>query len=86
MTSENKIWFKNKTYGFGWVPVTWQGWFTIFIFIIFQFWNFLRLDAVSHSNSDTLRPFIIETFFATLILIFICYKKGEKPGWHWGKK
>ncbi len=26
-------WFKNKIYGWGWTPVTWQGWCVIFVYI-----------------------------------------------------
>jgi hypothetical protein len=80
-----KIWFKAKRYGYGWVPVTWEGWLVLFLYIAFNFWNFRRLDAVSHSNSDTIRPFVIWVFFSTFFLISICYKRGEKPGWRWGK-
>ncbi len=79
------LWFKRKLYGWGWIPVSWQGWLVILAFVVFEFWNFLRLDSVSHSNSDTIRPFVIQTFFALIILIIICYWKGETPRWQWGQ-
>lgn len=78
------LWFKRKLYGWGWTPVTWQGWFVILGGIILIVWNFFRLDGVSHSVSDTLRPFFVQTFFIVGVLIFISYKKGEKPRWQWG--
>lgn len=81
-----KIWFKTKEYGWGWYPSSWQGWLVLLAFIGFEVWNFLHIDATSHSNSDTIRPFIIDTFIAVAILLAICYKTGEKPRWHWGKK
>jgi len=28
--------------------------------------------------------FFIITIALVAILIFICYKKGERPRWHWG--
>ena len=71
-------WFKAKWYGWGWTPVKWQGWLTVLIFIAILFFNFLRIDANSHSVSDTLRPFFIQTIVLVFILIYICYKKGEK--------
>ena len=80
-----KLWFRAKTYGWGWTPCSWEGWLVIILFIIFEWWNFMRLDAVSHSNSDTVRPFVVQTFLAVFILLYISYKKGEKPGWRWGK-
>ena len=79
-------WFKAKTYGYGWYPATWQGWLVLVGFIAIMVGNFYRIDATSHSNSDTIRPFIIQTFILIAILLFICYKTGEKPGWRWGEK
>jgi amino acid transporter len=80
------LWFKRKRYGWGWTPATWQGWLIVLIFIIALVWNFHRLDSVSHSASDTLRPFIIQTFAMSLVLIGLCYVTGEKPRWQWGEK
>lgn len=82
-----KLWFKAKDYGWGWYPVTWQGWLVTVGFLGFIFWNAFRIDAASHSASDTIRPFILETAVVVCALIFICYKTGEKPEWRWaGKK
>ncbi|MCX6717702.1 MAG: hypothetical protein NTU76_03445 [Candidatus Taylorbacteria bacterium] len=25
----SKLWFKRKTYGWGWVPSSWEGWFVV---------------------------------------------------------
>ncbi len=44
-------------------------WLLATVFIIFSTLNFIRIDSVSHSASDTLRPFIIQT--AALALIFL---------------
>jgi uncharacterized membrane protein len=79
-----KLWFKAKRYGWGWVPVTWGGWLTVLGFVVFQIWNAFRLDETSHSVSDTVRPFILESVVAVVVLIAICYYKGEKPSWRWG--
>ncbi|MEK7604297.1 MAG: hypothetical protein AAB442_00650 [Patescibacteria group bacterium] len=77
-------WFKRKLYGWGWTPARWQGWLVLLAFLGFEVWNFVRLDSVSHSGSDTLRPFIIETALAVLVLILVCHAKGESPKWQWG--
>ena len=63
-----------------------EGWAAIAIFAVFQLWNFMRLDETSHSASDTLRPFLIQSVIAALVLIGIAYARGEKPGWRWGGK
>lgn len=80
-----KFWFKAKRYGYGWYPSSWEGWLVLLLHISFNVWNFLRLDIKSNSASDTLRPFIIGAFLSTALLIFICYKKGEKAYWRWGE-
>ena len=28
-----KYWFKRRRFGWGWTPVTWQGWLTVAFFI-----------------------------------------------------
>lgn len=79
-----KIWFRAKRYGWGWYPVAWQGWAVVAVFVALQVLNFLRIDAHSHSVSDTLQPFIIQAFLLGVILIYVCYRTGEKPRWQWG--
>ena len=53
------------------------------VFVVVAVWNFMRLDAGSHSASDTIRPFVIQSLALVVFLLFICYCAGEKPGWHW---
>jgi len=82
-----KQWFRAKKYGWGWgFPITWQGWIVFFAYFAFIIWDFIGIDKYSHSISDTIRPFIIQVFLASLVLVFICYMTGEKPKWRWGNK
>jgi hypothetical protein len=81
----DKIWFKTKTYGWGWTPVTWQGWLCVALYISFVVWMFKDIDQESHSASDTLINFFLPFVIATVILTAVCYKKGEPPRWRWGK-
>lgn len=71
-------WFKRKLYGFGWTPAKWQGWLVLFVWVI------LFISGMSMVYYDWLKS-IIFSISITIILIFICYKKGEKPKWQWGK-
>lgn len=74
------IWFKRKIYGWGWYPSTWQGWLITLLFILYLVFIALILPVKGK---------IIEYFslliIGIIILIYICYKKGEKPKWSWGK-
>lgn len=71
-------WFKSRTGGFSLYPATWQGWLVIVALAAGDVWNFLRLDSHSHSVSDTLRPFLIQTLGTGLVYILICILTGEK--------
>lgn len=79
-----RYWFKRKLFGWGWVPATIEGWLVILAFLAFLAWDFKRIDALSHSASDTLRPFSMQLVIAVIALIAMCYYKGEKPRWQWG--
>ena len=78
------FWFKRKLFGWGWMPVKWQGWFVLGIFIVFLIWNSKELANNAEPTSEELTLFFIKILVATVILILICYKKGEKPRWQWG--
>ena len=40
---------------------SWVRWALAVLFVALQVVNFLRIDAHSHSVSDTIRPFLIES-------------------------
>ena len=82
-----KLWFRAKTYGWGWTPCSWEGWLVILAYVLAVFFYMIRtLDA--QLNGDYGAPLYYHLLIAltTLLLIWVCYKKGEKPGWRWGKK
>ena len=83
---QKKLWFRAKTYGWGWTPCSWEGWLTLVLFSVYMIWNFFRIDRASHSGSVTLSDLIPEIVSAVILLIAICYARGEKPSWRWGKK
>jgi hypothetical protein len=75
----SKIWFVRKTYGYGWTPATWEGWLVVFLWLII----FIPLTPMVQYNFILS---MIGIFFDTGLLLYVCYKKGEKPRWQWGKK
>jgi len=77
-------WFKRKLYGWGWTPARWQGWMVIAVFTALIVLNFYWVDANTHSVSDTLFAVLPRTVLLVLLLILVCYKKGESPRWMWG--
>ena len=81
-------WFKAKLYGWGWMPVKWQGWGVVFLYVALVLMLVLArekdIPGVSDSGSDVL-TFALPIIILTVLLIIIAYKKGEKPRWRWGK-
>lgn len=80
------LWFRAKTYGYGWTPCSWQGWLVLLAYIALSLLTFLTIDAKSHSGSDMLLGFVPLFLVYTFVLILICVKTGEKAKWRWGKK
>lgn len=75
---KNNLWFKAKRYGWGWYPITWQGWIVTLIFIFLIIFAPIKIEE---------RPFLFLIWFGliTLGLIIVCKSKGEQPRWRWGK-
>lgn len=78
-----KIWFKRKTYGWGWTFGTWESVVVMAIYIALNIYIFTVIDVDSHSGSDTLINFVPRFLLLTVALYFVCYIKGEKPRWQW---
>ena len=82
---EKERWFKAKRYGFGWYPITWQGWAIVLMYAFSLFASGNYINNHEFSNSDFLMQFFPQFFILTVFLIIICEEKGEKAGWRWGK-
>jgi len=82
--NNSKLWFRAKTYGWGWTPSTWQGWFLVLIYLI----QVIGLSIVAEQLFQTITGVIVYIILvanSTIGLIVISYKTGEKPRWRWGK-
>jgi len=85
MNNPQNLWFKRKLYGWGWTPVKWQGWLTVFAYAAAVAFIVTKIDRNSHSVSDALIRSIIPLGVLTVVFIIILFKKGETPRWQWGK-
>jgi hypothetical protein len=84
LKSMPQYWFKAKRYGWGWRPASWQGWLSIFVYILLVVLIFTKIDQNSATINDSLLTFIPQVLLLTLILLLISYIKGERPNWRWG--
>ena len=88
-----KLWFKAKTYGYGWYPVTWQGWLVLAIYLIGLYGSYFLLlngPIQHHSPQQEIIWAAVELLVIYIILtgllIYIARKTGEVSHWRWGDK
>ncbi len=79
---DKKLWFRAKRYGYGWTPVTWQGWLSIAVYLGVLFISVNTLLVTPTGFHIGLHLAIV--VLSTVLLIGLCVKKGEKAGWRWG--
>lgn len=82
---ENKLWFKAKTYGWGWTPSSWEGWLVVvlYLFSVFIYARSTVDKALDGGGSGVPLYYHLLMAGVTILLVVISYKKGEKPGWRW---
>ncbi len=78
-----KLWFKRKRYGWGWTPITWQGWLATLLYVLCIV-AFAQDIQPGTSLQDVTFSLIAPIIFVTILFIALAYKKGEKPRWQWG--
>ena len=79
--SPSPFWFPAKRYGWGWgLPSSWQGWAVLAAFVVL-------LGASGYAFPPSVRPleFAASTIVLCVILVAVCFVKGERPTWRWGK-
>ena len=84
--AENSYWFKRRRYGYGWVPVTWQGWLVLAGYLVLVVaMAFAFLDAPEEVQGRELGLFLLFVAIASFGLIRLCLVKGPRPRWRWGR-
>lgn len=79
METDQRYWFRAKRYGWGWgLPISWQGW------TVFVLWSAALFLPIRYLLPRSLPVHLIFVLFMVLLLVGICYKKGEPPRWRWG--
>ncbi len=83
-----KLWFKAKTYGWGWYPVSWEGWLVTGVFAALAALPAPLLASLGFVNDRTgllfTLVFLLYIALITALLLWVCYRTGEKPRWRWG--
>jgi hypothetical protein len=87
MKNAPDLWFKRKRYGYGWVPVTWQGWLLLaaYVAMITAVAPFFLRDAGQHLARALIRfyAFVIPS---AIVFILLVRSRAPKGRWRWGRK
>ncbi|MAG45167.1 MAG: hypothetical protein CMH63_00135 [Nanoarchaeota archaeon] len=71
-----KLWFKNRRFGIGWYPCSWEGWAVIGVYLVLM--GFLVKNYLVKMNTS---EYIFAVVVLTGLLIVVSYKKGEQLDW-----
>jgi hypothetical protein len=82
-----KLWFKARSYGWGWTPISVEGWIVVFVFVVLIL---AGTAAWVYQVSQGADPHVAVTLFTVWnvllcgALMAICLATGEAPRWRWG--
>ncbi len=80
MEREQRYWFPAKRYGWGWgLPVAWQGWMVLAVFAGLLVAGVIMLPPNRYPGR-----FVLFVVVLNVMLIAVCWLKGEPPRWRWG--
>lgn len=77
---ERGFWFKAKNYGYGWVPVTIEGWIATLAYMALIIRDVIKAVENNTSTYSVAISFVLYT----ILFIFITKAKGEPAKWRWG--
>ena len=86
-STKHNYWFKRRRYGYGWTPVTWQGWLSVLLFLVTVLSGAVVLrDTPRNSEYSKALVYMALLLISVSLLIIIPFKKGPSPKWRWGVK
>jgi hypothetical protein len=80
MQTNSDYWFPAKRYGWGWgFPSAWQGWLVLVTFFALLFFGIYLFPP-----RQSLAAFLLYVVAISVVLLGVCWLKGEPPRWRWG--
>jgi hypothetical protein len=74
-------WFPARRYGWGWgPPATWQGW------VVLAVWFVALIGGTPLLLLGHFVLWLTYLLALSLLLMVVCYRKGEPPRWRWGER
>lgn len=84
---KKNYWFKRRRYGWGWTPVTREGWIAVLIPLVIIVSAALYVLPQKPTVPTSLQVITFGLVFLSVVfmLIGVSYAKGPLPRWRWGK-
>ena len=87
-----KYWFKPKTYGYGFYPITWQGWLATLALLVALFAS-AYTNGFFDLTEDSVLPvkdgvrYLLDIFIIVSVFTALCKDKVDGGlQWKWGNK
>lgn len=84
----SRLWFRARSYGWGWTPVTPEGWLVMLTFLVaIGGITAIFLYKLRHGADPGQAALIFMLALAILsgLVVAICWATGERPRWRWGE-
>lgn len=81
------LWFRAKTYGWGWTPASIEGWLVLaafFVGVAIDIAVFVYRKQHGADPRSAMIGFLIWIGILSAALIAVGWTTGERPRWHWG--
>jgi hypothetical protein len=79
-------WFKRRRYGYGWTPVTWQGWTAVGIYLLLAISGALLSQVSPFRTLWYVATYLVLMLLGLAVILYLSWKYGPTPKWRWGKK
>ena len=86
-----RLWFRARSYGWGWTPCPLQGWIVTVATAVLLVGGDLVVvlsagDPQAVRNSSAMIAVVLAwNALIAGLAVLICWKTGERPRWRWGK-
>lgn len=84
----SKYWFKPKSYGYGFYPISWEGWVAVLVLVLLILIAGF-IDGIFEEGAGLKQGgrFVLDVFLiAGIATLFFERKMKESLRWRWGRK
>lgn len=78
-------WFKRRRYGWGWTPVTWQGWSVLGVFLVYAIGTSVLLSLTTTlTDLQFIFTYLTLLSLGLAVMLWLTMKHSPKGKWRWG--